>query len=351
MSEPWERGADRRQQRHRAVAVLNPGGMDDRRDQQPHGIGEDMSLAALDLLAGVVAARPAGFRRFHRLAVDHARRRARLAPGRLARRHQQVLVDPLPGAVVPPAVEPALHRRARREIPRQHPPLAAGRQHVEQRVHHRPQLRLARPSQPVWRRHERRDRRPFFIRRIACILQSVPPILRPSDFSPGHLRDSVSLRNTTESQPTEITQLIFGQALTGAVDAPSIHERVVDHDGVVALGAGGEQVDRRFDQLLDAADVLDRGRRQVGPGAGAPRALGPALHRLVDRLDPGLRTLEAGRWSMALAVEPVADADLDLGEAVEHVELGQRDAVDAVDLDRLADQRRRRTSRSGAAGR
>ena len=28
----------------------------------------------------------------------------------------------------------------------------------------------------------------------------------------------------------------------------------------------------------------------------------------------------------------------DLGEAVEHVELGQRDAVDAVDLHRLADQ-------------
>ena len=35
-------------------------------------------------------------------------------------------------------------------------------------------------------------------------------------------------------------------------------------------------------------DILDRLRRQVGPGARALGALLPALHGLVDRFDPGL---------------------------------------------------------------
>src|SRR5690606_29283036 len=39
-----------------------------------------------------------------------------------------------------------------------------------------------------------------------------------------------------------------------------------------------------------------------------------------------------------LAVHPVADADLQRLQAVEHIQLGQGDAVDAVDGDRLAYQ-------------
>jgi len=39
-----------------------------------------------------------------------------------------------------------------------------------------------------------------------------------------------------------------------------------------------------------------------------------------------------------LAVEPVAGADLDRVEAVQDVELGQRQSVDAAGPDRLADQ-------------
>src|SRR3546814_5055350 len=36
------------------------------------GVGEDVALAALDLLARVIAARAATFSRFHALAIDHA---------------------------------------------------------------------------------------------------------------------------------------------------------------------------------------------------------------------------------------------------------------------------------------
>ena len=68
------------------------------------------------------------------------------------------------------------------------------------------------------------------------------------------------------------------------------------------------------------------------------RRLRPAFQRLVDRLHARLRVAARRQVVDALAVEPVADADLELVEAVEHVELGQRDAVDAADLDGLAHQ-------------
>lgn len=59
------------------------------------GVHHRMTLAAIDLLAGIVTARPAGFGALDALAVDHRRRRARLSPDPLAVGHQQVMVDRL----------------------------------------------------------------------------------------------------------------------------------------------------------------------------------------------------------------------------------------------------------------
>ena len=69
----------------------------------------------------------------------------------------------------------------------------------------------------------------------------------------------------------------------------------------------------------------------------APRvdSVQPSM-RLVDRLDARLRALRRRQIVDLAAVEPVADADLELRQLVEHVELGERDAVDAADLARLA---------------
>jgi hypothetical protein len=54
------------------VAVLDVGGMDQGMDQIALGVGEDMPLAALDLLACVVAARTAAFRGFDALSITPA---------------------------------------------------------------------------------------------------------------------------------------------------------------------------------------------------------------------------------------------------------------------------------------
>ncbi len=64
----------------------------------------------------------------------------------------------------------------------------------------------------------------------------------------------------------------------------------------------------------------------------------PALGGLVDRLDSGLGVLARRKIVDFAAVEAIADAELDLVEAVEDVELGQSDALDAAGADRLPHQ-------------
>ncbi len=66
----------------RSVAVLNIGCMNDRPEEQAGGIANGRAFAALDLLAGIIAANPAGLRSFHRLTVDLARARLGLAAPR-----------------------------------------------------------------------------------------------------------------------------------------------------------------------------------------------------------------------------------------------------------------------------
>jgi hypothetical protein len=46
------------------VAVLDVGGVDEDEDEKAAGVGQDMTLAALDLLARIIAARTATFRGF-----------------------------------------------------------------------------------------------------------------------------------------------------------------------------------------------------------------------------------------------------------------------------------------------
>src|ERR1700730_2720180 len=117
---------------------------------------------------------------------------------------------------------------------------------------------------------------------------------------------------------------------------PLIRKRVAHQHRVVALGTGGEQGHGRFDQFFDAADVLDRQRVELRPGAGAARTLVPAFYRLVDRLALGLNGGACRQVMQYLAAPAIGGANLDLGEGVEHVELGERDAGDAAYLHRLA---------------
>ena len=89
VAQPGIERADRCEYARRAVAILDVGLVHEQADQIAFGVGDDVALAALDLLARVKPAWTAAFRSLHRLAVDDAGGRARLAPGLLARRHHQ----------------------------------------------------------------------------------------------------------------------------------------------------------------------------------------------------------------------------------------------------------------------
>src|SRR3546814_18202221 len=84
MAQPWKAVDDFTQDQRRAVAVLNVGGMDHRMYQIALGFGEDVALAALDLLAHVIASRAATFIRFPALSTDHAgKARKSCVPGKI----------------------------------------------------------------------------------------------------------------------------------------------------------------------------------------------------------------------------------------------------------------------------
>ena len=64
-----------------AVAVLHVGGMHFGSDQLAGCVGDDMTFAAVDFLRPIETARAAGLGGLDRLAIDDARRWARLASG------------------------------------------------------------------------------------------------------------------------------------------------------------------------------------------------------------------------------------------------------------------------------
>ena len=55
MAQPWIERADRGEHARGAIAILNAGFMHDKPDQIALRVGDDMALAALDLLACVIA--------------------------------------------------------------------------------------------------------------------------------------------------------------------------------------------------------------------------------------------------------------------------------------------------------
>jgi len=145
-----EEGARGVEQRPAAVAVLDARRV--RLDQQTTAIDVDERMAPVDLLARVVAARPAGLGRLDALAVDDRRRWAGLAPGALAIGHDQGMVDRLEDAVVAPCREPPINRAPRRKVARQKAPGNAAAQHVEDRIDDLAQRPGAGPSRGLRRR-------------------------------------------------------------------------------------------------------------------------------------------------------------------------------------------------------
>lgn len=101
--------------------------MDDHPAQMAECVGDDVALAALDLLGGVEPARPAAFGGLDVLAVDDAGRRACVPAFQFTRRRDEVVADRLQDPTVALVVKVVLDGREGREVSGQQRPRAATR--------------------------------------------------------------------------------------------------------------------------------------------------------------------------------------------------------------------------------
>src|SRR4051794_1949477 len=105
------------------------------RPASAHGLRKsgEVSLAAVDLLAGVVAARATadGVGRAHRLRVDDRRTGLGPAPEADPQPVTQRVMDASPGSAAQPAGEGAPDRGARWELPGQFPPADSAPDQIE----------------------------------------------------------------------------------------------------------------------------------------------------------------------------------------------------------------------------
>ncbi|KPH87851.1 hypothetical protein GLUCOINTEAF2_0204042 [Komagataeibacter intermedius AF2] len=181
--------------------------MNEEKDQEAAGISHDMALAALDLLARVIARKPAAFRSFHRLAVNHARARRGFTPLDFAQAHDQHRIHDLEQPGITPGVKIAPDGRDRRKAFRQQAPRAPGRGYVEHRIDHLAHIRRAGAATPFRRGYKWHDQSPLPVRRIRWISQSFPAMFTSGNTSPCHHSLHLFVK-TDESQQAGIV-LIF----------------------------------------------------------------------------------------------------------------------------------------------
>ena len=166
------------------ITVLDIGGMDHGMNEIAIGVGHDVPLAALDLLACIVAPGPAALGGFDALAGDHPGAGRGLASHRFPPDQQQGVIEREPQTIVAPQVEPASHRRDRRKTGRQHPPRQPAAQQIQDRLDNPPQWPFTRSSHTAGHRKERLEQPPFGVGQIAWQSQVGPGILRPGGVSP-----------------------------------------------------------------------------------------------------------------------------------------------------------------------
>src|SRR5438552_14839784 len=117
---------------------------------------------------------------------------------------------------------------------------------------------------------------------------------------------------------------------------PAGERRIVDENGVIADGAGGDQRDAHPAQLGEPVQVLARLGGQVLVVPQARRRALPSRELFPHRLGLVPDALLLREVREHLVVELVADADLDRVAGVQHVELGDGQGVEPVDPRRVA---------------
>src|SRR5215475_1041448 len=150
--------------------------MDDDVQQKPERVDKDVALAPGDLLT--LHQTPAGqaqspfLSTLGTLAIDDRSRRANLASFALAGLNIERVMDALQRAVPIPQHEIRMRGALRRQILRQGLPLAASREHIEDRVQNLADVHLAPAPTAFGWRYRRLDQRPLAVAQITRVAQT-----------------------------------------------------------------------------------------------------------------------------------------------------------------------------------
>ena len=294
-------------------------------------------------------ARAPFLRPFGALGIDDGHRRARFFSGPLATGKVKRMVDALQRAIPIPQIEIVVGRAFRDKVLGQRVPLAAGREHVKDRVQHFAHINAALAAAALGRRNERLNQRPLRIRQITRITQAAP-VCRTAMFGLPHRAPIASgLALDNESQPILSTQQLFGTALSlayaGELETGAAHiERALalNPNSAAAWRASG-WVRIFLGEPADAIESFERAIRlspldpfiyQVYGGFGA-------AHFVAGRYDEAAswarkasqeQPNSAGSWRVAATAYGLSDRIVEAREAMARL----RELSPALRLSNLA---------------
>ena len=167
--QPWKVIPDLVENGLRPVPILDSRRMNHHRQDQPHRVYQDVTLAPHDLLAGIVSIDTPLFVCLRRLTVDACRARLLVSARGNANPSSKDIVNPLESSITGPGLKVIVDCSRRREVVGQESLGASGSQQVEDRVEHLPDVRGARPAAELACGKERFDDLPLFICEIALV--------------------------------------------------------------------------------------------------------------------------------------------------------------------------------------
>src|SRR5690606_2961701 len=126
-----------------------------------------------------------------------------------------------------------------------------------------------------------------------------------------------------------ITVGVSGRA--HGADPPSSLERLVQHNGFHAVGAGGNHVDGDIAHFRNTFEIATGIQRQFVVFSDSCRGFSPTRQLFKYRLSFHDGVSAIGKNVEELAAIAVSDANLERLDAIKNVQLGDTQPVDAVD--------------------
>jgi hypothetical protein len=169
------------EQHPRALGIRDRGGRDHDCQEQAQGVNQQMTLAARDHLASVVAAYAPHARGFDTLAVQTAGRGMLMTAGTAAEFCAQGVVNALPGSVIAPDAKVSVDALPLRVVLWQHTPLSASDQNIEDRVDDLAHVQATWSTTLFGGRHQIFDTIPVAVEQIGrvCLCVHTPSLPYP----------------------------------------------------------------------------------------------------------------------------------------------------------------------------